>query len=183
MNSVKYALHLFENTTLYNRTLTMKPRNKAETSQVDNTVDHYMPNMMQQLQLLQQNQFLQQTQFLQQAQFLQQNQFLHQAQFLQQNQQIGNFPLLDMNSSNDDKNFKRVHPYQRDRDKYRERDKIRDRDRDRIKNRDRDRDRERNRERNHKDYCRDERLHYNRDNNYPDDYTRHNSNKKRWSYH
>lgn len=151
MNSVKYALHLFEGTALYDRTLTMKPRNNTEAQQVDNTVAQYPNNTQQQL--------------------------------LQQTQQmvLRGFPLLDMNSNNGDRNLKRMHPYQRDRDNYRERDKIRDKDRDR--NRDRDRDKERNRERNYNDYYRDEKSHYNRDSYRSNDYSRYNGNKKRWTYH
>lgn len=170
MNSVKYALNLFEGTTLYNRTLCMKPRYNAE-AQVDNTASHSIHNMMQH-QLLQQNmQNMHNTHNMMQFQSLQKNQLLQQTQQLA----LGNFPLLNTNS-NDDKNLKRMHPYQRDRDKYRERDKIRDRDR--------DRDRERNRERSHNEHYRDERPHYNRDSNYhPNDYSRYNSNRKRWSYH
>lgn len=153
MNSVKYALHLFEDTTLYDRTLIMKPRNSTEAQQVDNTMDQCTNNMMQQLQLLQRQQIA-----------------------------LGNFPLLDMNLHNGDRNLKRIHPYQRDRDKYRERDKIRDRDR--IRDRNRDRDRERNRERNHNDYYREERSHCNRNNNYrSNDYSRYNSYKNKWTYH
>lgn len=129
----------------------MNPKNNAE-SQIDNTKDQGMRNMMQ-------FQVLQQTPPL---------------------TGLGDFSLLGMNSNNGDRDLKRMHPYQRDRDRYRERDKIRDRDRNR--DRDRDRDRERNRERN--DYYRDERPHYNRDNNYrSNDYSRYNGNRKRWSYH
>ncbi|XP_014478007.1 PREDICTED: RNA-binding protein 7 isoform X1 [Dinoponera quadriceps] len=147
VNSVQYALQLFKGTALYDRILTMKPRNNTEAQKIDNTMDQYMNNRMQQVQLL------------------------------QQSHQIGNFSLLEMNPNND-RNLKRMDPYQRDRDKFRERDKIRDRDRNR------DRDRERNRERNHNDYYRDEKPYYNRDNNHrSNDYSRYNGNRKRWTYH
>ncbi|XP_014478008.1 PREDICTED: splicing factor U2af large subunit A isoform X2 [Dinoponera quadriceps] len=138
---------LEKGTALYDRILTMKPRNNTEAQKIDNTMDQYMNNRMQQVQLL------------------------------QQSHQIGNFSLLEMNPNND-RNLKRMDPYQRDRDKFRERDKIRDRDRNR------DRDRERNRERNHNDYYRDEKPYYNRDNNHrSNDYSRYNGNRKRWTYH
>ncbi|EFN83664.1 Putative RNA-binding protein 11, partial [Harpegnathos saltator] len=51
VNSVKYALHLFMGTILYDRVLIMKPKNNAEVQ-----VDQYVDNMMQQIQLQHQTQ-------------------------------------------------------------------------------------------------------------------------------
>lgn len=154
---------------LYNRPLSMKLRNGAESQRAENSMDSVR----------------------------------HVNQMMLLNQQIlGNLPpgindvmgfsfgtnILQNVSpypyqldANDDRNPRRLHPYQRDRDRNRERDRVRDRDRDR--DRDRNRDRERNRERNHNDHYREERSHYNRDNNYrSNDYPRHDS-RKRWTYH
>lgn len=176
IHSVGYALRLFEGTMLYNRLLSMKPRNSSDSNPTDRLLDSvcHMDTMLQ----------------------------------LGQQMILGNYPLrinsmacdnkipspypsqLDINSGNDDRNLKRMHPYQRDRDRNRERDRPRDRERDRERDRNRDRDRdrskewERNRERGFNDHHKDERSHYNRDNNYrSNDYSRYNDARKRWSYH
>ncbi|XP_071566858.1 splicing regulator RBM11 [Temnothorax nylanderi] len=171
--SVEYALHLFDGTTLYNRTLNMKLRNNTESQQAEQSLNP-VRNMNHMLELGQQ-------------------------------MILGNYPSqsnamfginisqdgltysrqLDTNSGNDDR-IRRNHPYQRNRDRKQERDRDRNQERDRNRERNRDRTREkdrgRSREQNHNDHHRDERLYYNRDNNYRFNDFRYNDNRKRRTY-
>ncbi|EZA51922.1 hypothetical protein DMN91_007112 [Ooceraea biroi] len=161
-HSVEYALRLLDGTMLYNRLLNMKQRNCTES---------------QQEKLL--------------------NPVCNVNHMLEQGQQmiLGNYPpringnmfganvppnvlpqliQSDVNSGNDDRNFRRSHSYHRDRERNREK----ERDRDRARNRNRERSRERN---DHNEYYRDERSYY-RDNR-SNSYSRYNDNRKRWTYH
>lgn len=173
MRSVKYALHLFDGTTLYNRTLNMKLRNNTEWQQTEQSLNP-VRNMNHMLELGQQmilGNYSQQTN----AMFgvnISQDCLTYSRQ-------------LNINSGNDDR-IRKNHPYQRNRNRKqeRDRDKNQERDRNREKNRDRarEKDRGRSREQNH-DHHRDERSYYNRDNTYRSNDFRYNDNRKRWTYH
>ncbi|XP_012527802.1 RNA-binding protein 7 [Monomorium pharaonis] len=173
--SVEYALHLFDGTLLYNRTLNMKLRNNTESQQAEQ-FSNPVRNMNHMLELGQQ--------------MILGNYPLHiggSGVIFGTNisQEGPTYPRqLDTNSGNDDRI--RIHPYQRNRDRKQDRDRDRNQERDRNRERNRDREREkekgRNRERNYSDY-RDERSYYNRDNDYRSNgYFRHND-RKRWTYH
>lgn len=168
MDSVEYALHLFDGTMLYNRTLNMKPRNNTESQQAEQSFNP-VRNMNHMLELGQQmilGNYPPQTSG-------------GSAMFgINISQDALAYPRqLDISSGNDDR--RRNHPYQRNRDKKQERDRNRERNRDREREKDSGRSRERN-----NDHYRDERAYYNRDNNYrSNDYFRHNDNRKRWTYH
>lgn len=177
LNSVEYALGLFDDTMLYNRTLKMRLRNNTEPQQAEQFLNP-VRNMNHMLELGQQMIL-----------------GIYPPQTSSGNAMLGMnisqdalaYPRqLDINSGNDDR--RRNHPYQRNRDRKQERDRDRNQERDRNRERNRDREREkdngRNRERNHSDHYRDERAYYNRDNNYRSgDHFRHNDNRKRWTYH
>lgn len=171
MNSVEYALHLFEGTTLYNRTLNMKLRNNTESQQAEQS--NPIRNMNHMLELGQQMVL---------GNYLPQTNAMFSVNISQDN--LSYSRQLDANSSNDDR-IRRNHPYQRNRDRKQERDRDRNQDRNRERNRDRakEKDRGRNREQNHNEHHRDERSYYNRDNNYRSNDFRYNENRKRWTYH
>ncbi|XP_018346866.1 PREDICTED: RNA-binding protein 7 [Trachymyrmex septentrionalis] len=165
MDSVEYALHLFDGTMLYNRTLNMKLRNNTESQQAEQS-SNPVRNMNHMLELGQQmilGNYPSQTSG-------------SSAMFgVNISQDVLSYPKqLDVNFGNDDR--RRNHPYQRNRDRKQERDRNRDAER--------EKDNGRSRERNHNDHYRDERAYYNRDNNYrSNDYFRYNDNRKRWTYH
>lgn len=167
MHSVEYALHLFDGTILYNRTLNMKLRNNTESQQAEQSMNP-VRNMNHMLELGQQ---------------------MILGNYPSQTSNSGpifginispdtlTYPRqLDTNSDNDDR-IRRSHPYQKNRDRKQER----NRDRNRERNREREKDGRRSRERNHNDHYRDER--YNRDNYRANEYFRYNDNRKRWTYH
>lgn len=168
MSSVEYALHLFDGTTLYNRTLNMKLRNNTESQQVEQS-----PNPIRNMNLM-----LELGQQMILGNYPPQTNAMFGVNISQDSLTYSR--QLDTNSGNDDR-IKRNHPYQRNRDRKQERD--RDRNRERNRDRAREKDRGRNREQNHNDHYRDERAYYNRDNNYRSNDFRYNENRKRWTYH
>jgi len=173
MDSVEYALHLFDGTMLYNRILNMKLRNNTESQQAEQSLNP-IRNMNHMLELGQQmilGNYSPQTSG-NSAMFginISQNALAYPRQ-------------LDITSGNDDR--RRNHPYQRNRKQEKDRDRNQERDRNRERNREREKDNAKSKERNPNDHYRDERAYYNRDNNYrSNDYFRYNDNRKRWTYH
>ncbi|XP_018058870.1 PREDICTED: RNA-binding protein 7-like [Atta colombica] len=177
MDSVEYALHLFDGTMLYNRILNMKLRNNTESQQAEQS-SNPVRNMNHMLELGQQMIL---------GNYPSQTSDGSVMFGVNISQDVLSYPKqLDVNFSNDEK--RRNHSYQRNRDRKQERDRDRNQEKDRNRDRNRDAERKkdngRSRERNHNDYYRDERAYYNRDNNYrSNDYFRYNDNRKRWTYH
>lgn len=164
---MEYALRLFDGTELYNRTLNMKPRNNAESQQMEQSLNP-VRNINHMLQLGQQMILGNYPPQSGNAMF-----FAHISQ---------NVPTysrqLDANSGNDNR-IRRNHPYQRNRDRKQERNRDRNRERDREREKDKARSREQN------DHYRDERSYHNRDNwnsHRSNGHSRYNDNKKKWTH-
>ncbi|XP_050455429.1 RNA-binding protein 7 [Cataglyphis hispanica] len=183
IHSVEYALRLFDGTELYNRTLNMKPRNNAESQQMEQSLNSVHKNLNHMLQLGQQMIFGNYPP--------QSGNAMHVFGHITQN--VPTYSRqLDANSGNDDR-IRRTHPYQRNRDRKQERDRNQERGRNQERNRDRNRERDREREkdkdkarsREQNDHYRDERSYYNRDNwnsHRSNGHSRYNDNKKRWTH-
>lgn len=170
---MEYALHLFDGTMLYNRTLNMKLRNNTESQQAEQSTNP-VRNMNHMLELGQQMIL---------GNYSPQTNAMFGINISQDDSTYSR--QLDTNFGNNDR-IRRSHPYQRNRDRKQERDRDRnqERDKNRERNRTREKDRGRNREQNHNDHHRDERLYYNRDNNYrSNDFRYNDNNRKRWTYH